>query len=157
MEIVSSKNKRMKDFKAFLSSVMEPLGNRVKPGNDFLEFKKEDIEQSVPHRFEEQVKKYPHKIAVISNNSNLTYNYLKEHLPEVSPVIFKDHETLIKATLNGDVQAFLMEGPVASTYIAKHNGFSKIKKLEDPLFSKPLFAGVKKGNIGFLFPRVLFC
>ncbi len=80
-------------------------------------------------------------------NKDITAIYLKEQLPGVYPIVYNDHESLIKATLNGDIQAFLMEGPVASTYIAKHHGFSKIKKLADPLFSMPLFAGVRKGNI----------
>ena len=33
--------------------------NRVRPTNPFIEFKKEDIEQSISSRFEQMVDKYP--------------------------------------------------------------------------------------------------
>jgi hypothetical protein len=33
----------------------------------FIEFKKEEIEQSIPDRFEQQVGKYSHHIAVKTN------------------------------------------------------------------------------------------
>jgi hypothetical protein len=35
---------------------MKDLG--VRPTNDFIEFKKEEIEQSIPDRFEKQVDRY---------------------------------------------------------------------------------------------------
>ena len=39
-----------------------------------------------------------------------------------------------------------MEGPVASTYIAKHAGGNRLERLEPPLYAKALHAGVKREN-----------
>jgi amino acid adenylation domain-containing protein len=43
------------------------------PSKAFIEFKKEEIEQSVPSRFEQMVRKYPDRIAVQTANHILTY------------------------------------------------------------------------------------
>ncbi len=50
--------------------------NRVRPTNDFIEFRTEEIEQSVPDRFEQQVRKYPDKLAVKSGSHQFTYDEL---------------------------------------------------------------------------------
>ena len=50
---------------------------RVTPSNDFLEFKTEDIESSIPARFEQQVEKFPDRLAVKTRNNELTYDTLK--------------------------------------------------------------------------------
>ncbi|MGH7830377.1 MAG: AMP-binding protein, partial [Candidatus Binatia bacterium] len=46
------------------------------PSGAFVEFTKEEIEQSIPARFEQQVGKYPERIAVQSKNHTLTYEAL---------------------------------------------------------------------------------
>ena len=43
------------------------------PTGTFIEFKKEEIEQSIPDRFEKQVGKYPDRLAVKSKEEELTY------------------------------------------------------------------------------------
>jgi non-ribosomal peptide synthetase component F len=48
------------------------------PSGSFLEFKKEEIEQSIPDRFEEQVRKYPRRIAVKTPDHELTYDELNK-------------------------------------------------------------------------------
>ena len=48
------------------------------PTNPFLNFAKEDIEQSIPDRFEQQVAKYPERIAVKTKSSMLSYRELNE-------------------------------------------------------------------------------
>ena len=48
------------------------------PNGTFIEFKKEDIEQSIPDRFEEQVRKYPDRIAIKAGSEQLTYQELNE-------------------------------------------------------------------------------
>jgi amino acid adenylation domain-containing protein len=48
----------------------------IHPSNSFVEFKKEEIEQSIPRRFEEQAAKYPLKVAVHSKNIEFTYEEL---------------------------------------------------------------------------------
>ncbi|MBI4524348.1 MAG: AMP-binding protein [Deltaproteobacteria bacterium] len=48
------------------------------PSNTFIEFKKEDIEQSIPDRFEKMVRLYPHRLAVKATNRSLTYEALNQ-------------------------------------------------------------------------------
>jgi amino acid adenylation domain-containing protein len=51
-------------------------GRRVSPTNPFLEFKKEEIEQSISDRFEQQVLRYPDRLAVKGKSYTLSYNEL---------------------------------------------------------------------------------
>ena len=46
------------------------------PTNLFVEFRKEDTEQSISNRFEEQARRYPHRLAVKTKNQRLTYDAL---------------------------------------------------------------------------------
>ncbi|ARV58500.1 acyl-CoA synthetase [Nostocales cyanobacterium HT-58-2] len=48
----------------------------ISPPNGFIEFKKEDIEQSIASRFEQQVHRYPNSIAIKSKTETLTYDQL---------------------------------------------------------------------------------
>jgi amino acid adenylation domain-containing protein/FkbH-like protein len=71
--------KRNKKIKNLKSLGIEPgviKGNIPRPGNDYVEFKKEDIRQSIARRFEEQAKTYPGRIAVKTLTLSLTYDAL---------------------------------------------------------------------------------
>jgi amino acid adenylation domain-containing protein len=46
------------------------------PTGTFVEFQKDEIEQSIPARFESIVRRYPDRIAVRSNNQTLSYSQL---------------------------------------------------------------------------------
>ena len=46
------------------------------PSGSFVEFRKEEVEQSIPSRFEQIVAKYPDRIAVKTRNQSLTYDAL---------------------------------------------------------------------------------
>ena len=46
------------------------------PTGTFIEFEKDEIEQSIPDRFEQQVCKYPNRLAVKSRSYELTYDEL---------------------------------------------------------------------------------
>ena len=46
------------------------------PTGNFAEFKREEIEQSIPDRFEEQVRKYPNRLAIKGKNYELSYSDL---------------------------------------------------------------------------------
>lgn len=48
------------------------------PTNPFIEFRKEDIEQSIPDRFEQQVHQYPGRLAVKTRDHELTYDELDQ-------------------------------------------------------------------------------
>jgi len=62
------------------------------PTNVFTEFAKADIEQSIPERFEQQVRKYPDHIAVQTKHEALTYFSLNEHANQVAQTLLKECE-----------------------------------------------------------------
>ena len=51
---------------------------RVGPTNPFIAFKKEDLDKSIPLRFEEQVRKYPDRLSIKTRNFALTYDELNQ-------------------------------------------------------------------------------
>jgi len=57
------------------------------PTGTFTEFRPEEIEQSIPNRFEQQVAKYPERIAVKSKNYTLTYDTLNKTANHVAHAI----------------------------------------------------------------------
>ncbi|MBD0328231.1 MAG: non-ribosomal peptide synthetase, partial [Pyrinomonadaceae bacterium] len=62
-------------------------GNRISPKNSFVEFKREEIEQSIPGRFEQQVKQYPARLAVKTKNYELSYENLNRMANAVAQAI----------------------------------------------------------------------
>ena len=91
---------KIKDFKPFLVKETAAKGNRVKPCNDFPEFRKEDIEQSIARRFEEQVRKYPDKVAVKMNSKMLTYDALNRQANRVSRVVLDNYDDRYRLNKN---------------------------------------------------------
>ena len=57
------------------------------PSGSFIEFKKEEIEQSIPERFEQIVRRYPDRIAVKTRNYVLTYDLLNKMANRVARAI----------------------------------------------------------------------
>lgn len=84
------------------------------------------------------------KVGVVK--ADYSIEYLKTHHPKALIKEYPEHESVITAMLKGEIDIFVMEAPVASTYIAKHDALHKIAKVEKPLYTKPVHAGVKKGN-----------
>ncbi|BCU12466.1 non-ribosomal peptide synthetase [Microcystis aeruginosa] len=68
---------------------LKKCGNVVSPSNHFIEFRKQDIEQSIPARFREQVQKYPHHLAVHTNNYHWTYSELNYRVNQIAQAILK--------------------------------------------------------------------
>ena len=62
-------------------------GNFIHPINHFLEFKKEEIEQSISDCFEKQAQKYPCKIAVKTMHEEWTYAALNQGAHRVARTI----------------------------------------------------------------------
>jgi amino acid adenylation domain-containing protein len=60
-----------------------PLG----PRNQFVKFGKEEIEQSIPSRFEQQVEIYPDQIAIKSRQHELTYQTLNQEANRLARAI----------------------------------------------------------------------
>ena len=51
---------------------------RVHPTNAFIRFEKEETEQSIPQRFEQQVRRYPDRLAVKTKSHQLSYAALNK-------------------------------------------------------------------------------
>ncbi len=66
---------------------------RIRPTNAFVKFKKEEIEQSIPDRFEKQVRRYPDRIAVKTRNDELTYDGLNQAANRVARAILTQRGT----------------------------------------------------------------
>ena len=75
-----------------------------------------------------------------------TLSYLGRYQPEIAPRLFPDHESLIRAAARGEIQAFIMERPVASTYLVKFNAAATFIPTATPLYTQPLHAGVRAEN-----------
>lgn len=62
-----------------LPSAQEVIrANCFHPTGNFVEFKKKEIEQSIPERFEEQARKYPDRTAINTRSHKLTYEQLNQ-------------------------------------------------------------------------------
>ncbi|MFC1716662.1 AMP-binding protein, partial [Candidatus Poribacteria bacterium] len=62
---------------------------QVRPTNDFAEFKREEIEQSVPERFEKIVTKYGDRLAVKDGSHELKYDELNERANRIARAILE--------------------------------------------------------------------
>ena len=60
---------------------------RVRPTNSFVEFNKEEINQSIPARFEQQVSKYPDRVAVKTARLQFTYLELNQFANRIARAI----------------------------------------------------------------------
>jgi non-ribosomal peptide synthetase component F len=60
---------------------------RSRPTGTFIEFKKQEIEQSIPQRFEQIVCKYPDRLAVNTRRYALTYGALNQTANRVARAI----------------------------------------------------------------------
>ena len=117
----------------------EQLARRAKcfhPTGPFIEFKKEEIEQSIPERFERIVRMYPDRIAVKAKNQTLTYQELNRSANRIANAIlaergnsaeplgllFKGRVAMIAAIL-GTLKAGKFYVPLDSSYPKKKNAF----------------------------------
>ena len=57
------------------------------PKGTFVEFGKEEIERSIPERFEQLVRKYPDRVAVKTRSHQLTYDELNKAANRVAHAI----------------------------------------------------------------------
>ncbi len=84
--------KKLKDLKGIGLKTVELKENIVKPTNPFLEFKTEEIHQSIGERFEEQVKKYPHKVAVKTGPFSITYDALNRQANRTAHAVLETYD-----------------------------------------------------------------
>ncbi|MGK7940310.1 MAG: amino acid adenylation domain-containing protein [Crocosphaera sp.] len=103
--------------------------NEVSPTNSFLNFPKIDIEQSISSRFEEQVKKYPDKIALQSKDHQYTYQELNNKANKIAHflrnltkkkqakiALFFDHNVSMIAAMMGVIKAGQIYVPLDFNY-----------------------------------------
>src|SRR3989337_2549790 len=95
------------------------------PSGVFVEFRKEEIEQSIPDRFEQQVAKYPNRIAVKTRNPTLTYGDLNKGAKRVARAILAQ-----RGEVNEPIALLLEQG---ASLIAAIIGILKAGKIYVPL------------------------
>jgi len=86
--------------------VGQAFGSRqvgMRPTNPFVKFRKEDIEQSISDRFEQQAHKYPERLAVKTKTQRLTYEELNRFANRVA------HAVLVHCDKNRDPIALLLK------------------------------------------------
>ncbi len=59
------------------------------PSGEFVQFERGEIEQSIPERFEQQVRKHPDRLAVKTQTGELTYDVLNENVNRVANAILE--------------------------------------------------------------------
>ena len=93
----------MSDFSQRVANLPpEQQSRRAKcfhPSGAFEEFKEENIEQSIPERFEQIVDKYPSRIAVKTKDHQITYDVLNRAANRLARAILaargKSHEPVV--------------------------------------------------------------
>ncbi|ARV58862.1 hypothetical protein BZZ01_09635 [Nostocales cyanobacterium HT-58-2] len=65
--------------------------NSIHPVKSFTEFQKEEIEQSITTRFEQQVKLYPQNLAVKSKHFEWTYSQLNQVANSIAQIILRQY------------------------------------------------------------------
>jgi len=133
--------------------------NTVSPTNPFIEFRKQDIEQSISARFEEQVRKYPNNIAVCTKNYQWTYSELAHKSNQIAQAISQqststeariallfEHDAPMIAGILGVLKAgktyipldpnyppdrviYILENSCASILLTNHKNLERAKEL----------------------------
>jgi len=112
----------------------------VGPTNNFIPFAKEEIEQSIPNRFQQQVCKYPDRIAVKGRKHTLTYDALNRSANRIARAILAlqgEREEAIGLVLEKDapmMAAFLGVLKAGKIYVSldpSQPGARAFKMLED--------------------------
>ncbi|BDA74266.1 amino acid adenylation domain-containing protein [Calothrix sp. PCC 7716] len=87
--ICTHPDKNIASFSILTETKRYELSHRrqISPNNSFTQFLKEEIEQSIPSRFEQQVKKYPHHIAVKTQNYQWTYKELNTQANQIAQAL----------------------------------------------------------------------
>jgi amino acid adenylation domain-containing protein len=105
----------------------------VCPTNAFVEFKREEIEQSIPERFEQQARRDPDRLAIKVNSDTLTYDELNRaanrvaravlaHLPgEGTVALLLEHGASMIASILGVLKAGKIYVPLDPSYPRARN------------------------------------
>lgn len=119
----------MSDFSRLLTNLPpEQKAIRAKcfhPSGLFVEFKKQEIEQSIPGRFEKIVRQYPERLAVKTKDRSLTYGELNQAANRIA------HAILAKRGQGSEPIALLLEND--ASMIAAILGVLKAGKIYVPM------------------------
>jgi amino acid adenylation domain-containing protein len=69
------------------STAQSSYDRQIRPTNAFVEFKEEDVEQSIADRFEQQVRRYPDRLAIKTKSQKFTYYELNRSSNRVAHAI----------------------------------------------------------------------
>jgi ABC-type amino acid transport substrate-binding protein len=83
-----------------------------------------------------------YRVGAVSGSFSI--DYLEKRNIEATEYI--NHERMVTDAINGKIDAFMMEAPVAMTYLAKHNGLKQIRKSDVPVYTQQYRSGVREGN-----------
>jgi amino acid adenylation domain-containing protein len=86
-EIAQNPGKPLAEINLFRLNPALIKGNTVQPANEYQPFEKEDINRSIPQRFEEQVDKYPHRVAIKLGSRHWTYRELNRWVQGIARVL----------------------------------------------------------------------
>src|SRR5215208_1976200 len=95
--------------------------HRVHLTNAFIQFEEEETEQSIPQRFEQQVRRYPDRLAVKTKSRQLTYAALNKVANRVARALLAQRG----------------EGPESIALLLEH----------DPLMIGAIFGVLKAGKV----------
>jgi amino acid adenylation domain-containing protein len=93
------------------------------PTGPFVEFRKEEIEQSIPDRFEDQARKYPQRLAVKAKDRELTYAALNAAANRIAHAILasrgdgQEQVALVCRPSAGGIAATLGTLKAGKTYV----------------------------------------
>ncbi len=106
----------------------------IGPTNPFAEFKREEIEQSIPDRFEHQVARHPDRLAVKSKHHAFTYGALNQAANRVANAVLArrgtgeepialllEHDAPMLAALLGALKAGKIYVPMDRSHPAARN------------------------------------
>ena len=109
----------------------------VRPTNKFIPFEKRDVDQSIPERFQQQVRKYPNHLAIKTGSQAATYSELNQTANQIGRAI------LAHSTKESGNVALLLEKSVPM--IAAMLGTMKAAQTYVPL--DPVHPAARLGNI----------
>ena len=107
------------------------------PSGNFVEFKKEEVEQSIPSRFEQIVREYPDRIAVKTENHVLTYAELNATANRVARAILAQQGSVLEPV----GLLFEKDAPLMAAMLGVLKA-GKFFVLLDPSFPKTRMAAV---------------
>jgi amino acid adenylation domain-containing protein len=127
----------MNDPSRLLAELRQPERDpRILPTNAFIWFAKEETEQSIPQRFEQQVRRYPDRPAVKTKSHQLTYADLNNIANRVARVLLAqrgegpesialllEHDALMIGAILGVLKAGKVYVPLDPTFPHARNAY----------------------------------